>query len=205
MKITAPFRGRRASKKLDLTDMRKAFADQRLWCSIGLVTAPDDGASHFEVTATDVLVEVVLQPSLIPLTCRLSAALWRVPDLGEEVMVTVPEGMIEFMPTITDVLSSGRVPTGQGPATGRIVITRTEVVVHDGAGGANPLPTLAEHNDLVTKVNALVIKFNALVTSFNGLTLPVSGGTAGPTPPAQQVLPANPATSATGTTVLKGK
>jgi hypothetical protein len=190
VKITAPFRGRRASKKLDLTDMRKAFSDQRLWCSIGLVAAPEDGVSHFEVTDTDVLVEVVLQPSLIPLTCRLSAALWRVPDLGEEVMVTVPEGMIEFMPTITDVLSSGRVPTGQGPATGRIVIVRTEVVVHDGAGGAAPLLPLAQAEALRDAINSWTP-----VANDGGAALKVK----------LTALFAGPPTWPQGTTVLKGK
>jgi hypothetical protein len=186
VKITAPYRGRRAVKKLDFTDMRKAFSDQRLWCSIGLVTAPEDGVSHFEVTDSDVLVEVVLQPSLIQLTCRLSAALWRVPDLGEEVMVTVPEGMIEFMPTITDVLSSGRVPTGQGPATGRIVITRTEVVVHDGTGGAVSLALKSDVSNLASFVSTL--------------SLPVVGGGGGTAGPPTGTVP-----TATGTTVLKGK
>lgn len=190
MKYTAPLRGRRASKKLDLTDMRKAFTDQRMWCSIGIVAAPEPGASHFEVTDTDVLVEVVLQPSLIQLTCRLSAALWRVPDLDEEVMVTIPEGQIEFMPTISDVLSSGRVPTTQGPATGRVIIARPEVLVHDGDGGAESL--------------ALNAQLVALKNAIAGWT-PVANDGGAALKAALTVLFTGPPVWPAGTTVLKGK
>lgn len=196
MKITAPYRGRSSSKRLDLTDMRRALGVDgfKMWCAIAIVQAPQ-GEQHFEVLADDVHVEVVTQPSLIPLTCRLAAGIWRVPDVGEEVVVLIPEGEIAFMPILVDVLSSGTVPTTQGPALGADVIARPHVLIHDGSGGANPLPTLAEHNALVAKVNDLIDKFNAL-------TLPVSGATAGPTPVPQQETHAS---NATGTTVLEAK
>lgn len=196
MKITAPYRGRSASKRLDLTDMKRALGVDgfKMWCAIAIVQAPQ-GEQHFEVLADDVHVEVVTQPSLIPLTCRLAAGIWRIPDVGEEVVVLIPEGEIAFMPILVDVLSSGSVPTTQGPALGADVIARPSVLIHDGTGGANPLPTLAEHNALVAKVNDLIDKFNAL-------TLPVSGATAGPTPVPQQETHAS---NATGTTVLEAK
>lgn len=196
MKITAPYRGRSSSKRADLTDAKRALGVDgiKLWCAIAIVQAPQ-GEQHFEVLADDVHVEVVTQPSLIPLTCRLAAGIWRIPDPGEEVVVLIPEGQIEFMPILVDVLSSGSVPTTQGPALGTTVIARPSVLIHDGTGGANPLPTLAEHNALVTKVNDLIAK-------FNNLTLPVSGATAGPTPAPQQAIPAS---SGTGTLVLEAK
>lgn len=197
VKITAPYRGRRATKRLDLTDMRKAFADQRMWCSVGIVTAPDDGGSHFEVTADDVLVEVVLQPSQTPVTCRLSAALWRVPDLGEEVMVQIPSGMVEFMPAITDFLSSGRVPTGQGPALGRVIIERNEVFVHDGAGGAVSLAYLSSLQASIDKLNALVDAYKIHIHSGGVLTGALTG--------VPTVVAVAHADDAVGTSVLKGK
>lgn len=195
MKITAPYRGRSASKRLDMTDMKHALGVDgfKLWAAIAIVQAPQ-GEPHFEVLADDVHVEVVTQPSLIELTCRLAAGIWRIPDVGEEVVVLIPEGEIAFMPILVDVLSSGSVPTTQGPALATAVIARPHVLIHDGAGGAHPLPTLAEHNALVDKVNDLIDVVNAL-------TLPVSGATAGP--------PAAPlethADSASGTTVLEAK
>lgn len=159
MKVTAPYRGRRATKRLDMSDMRMLFEDRRVWCSIGIVTDPGDGP-HYEILESDVHVEVMLQPRLAPVTCRLAAGMWLVPDVGEEVVVMIPEGAIEFMPTIVDVLSSGHVPTGQAPAPGRAVIARPEVVIHDGTGGAAPLPTLADLNATIGKLNQLIDAFN---------------------------------------------
>jgi len=196
MKITAPYRGRRAVKRLDLTDMKAAFRDSRMWCSVGVVSKPDDGGPHFEITDTDVLVEVVLQPSQVPATCRLSAALWRVPDLGDEVVVIIPEGKIDFMPTISDVLSNGSVPTAQGPAAGRIVITRGEVLVHDGNGGA---VSLALKSDVVNVDN----KYSAHLHGASGAptTGPLSAFVPGVPPVA---TPLGSAVIA-GTTVLKAQ
>jgi hypothetical protein len=204
MKITAPFRGRRATKKLDLTDMRKAFADQRSWCSIGIVTAPDDGDPHFQITDDDILVEVVLQPSLVPVTCRLAAGMWLLPDVGEEVVVTLPEGELTFMPVIAGVLSTGVVPVTSGggaqpPTPQRIVIARQQVVVHDGSGGANPLPTLAS-------LQATIDKLNDVIDKFNGHKhLGVTAGAAISGLPQLTDLEVGSAAAAQGTTVLQGK
>lgn len=189
MKITAPFRGRRAAKKLDLTDMKHAFRDTRLWCAIGVVSAPDDGGPHFEVLGDDVHVEVVLQPSLTPVTCRLTGGTWRIPALGEEVIVAIPEGAIEFMPILIAPLSSGSVPTGQGPALGRVVVEAGEVTVHDGAGGA---VSLALKSD--------VDSTNSVLGSHTHPFVAKSGPDALTTAPTAAAI-----TAATGTTVLKGK
>lgn len=147
MKVTAPYRGRSSSRRLDLTDMKHALGVDgfKMWCALAIVQAPQ-GESHFEVLADDVHVEVVTQPSLIPLTCRLTAGMWRIPDIGEEVVVLIPEGEIAFMPILIDVLSSGSVPTTQGPALSTDVIVRPHVLVHDGTGGAEPLVPLSQFN-----------------------------------------------------------
>jgi len=136
MRITAPKRGRRGAKRLDLTDMRDLFRDHRMWFALGIVERPDDGDDTAIIGATDVQIEVVLQPSLQPVTCRLPAGVWDVPDEGDEVMVGLPEGAIDFMPVIVGRLSSGHVAAVQGPQAGRIVLERDEVLVHDGNGGA---------------------------------------------------------------------
>lgn len=147
MKITAPYRGRSASKRLDLTDAKKALGIDgfKLWAAIAIVQAPQ-GEQHFEILADDVHVEVVTQPSLIELTCRLAAGIWRIPNIGEEVVVLIPEGEIAFMPILVDVLSSGSVPTTQGPALGTDVIARPHVIIHDGTGGAEPMVPLSQFN-----------------------------------------------------------
>lgn len=138
MKITKPKRGRRGSKRLELTDLRSLVFDRRMWCATGIVTKHDGDATHYEAVTgpKDVIVEVVLQPSLTPVSCRIAASVWIVPEEGEEVLVALPEGDLTFMPCIIALLSSDNTPTAQGPQPGRVVIHRGQVYVHDGAGGA---------------------------------------------------------------------
>ncbi|HSR79107.1 MAG TPA: hypothetical protein VLN57_21215 [Xanthobacteraceae bacterium] len=192
MKITAPYRGRSSSKRPDLTDLRHVLSQgdaQRMWCCIALVQAPA-GEQHFEVLADDVHVEVVTQPSLIPLTCRLAAGIWRIPDVGEEVMVLIPEGRIDFMPMLIDVLSSGSVPTTQGPALGTSVLARPSVLIHDGSGGAVPLATVPD--------------LNALKSAIQGW-MPVANDGGAALKAALLALFAGPPTWPAGTTVLEAK
>lgn len=190
VRIVKPMRGQRASKRLDLTDMRETFRDRRTWCSVGLVADPGDGA-HFEVTADgheDVVVEVVLQPSLVPVTCRLAAAVWIVPNIGDEVVVLIPEGDPAFMPCIIALLSSNSVPTTQGPALNTISIVRNQVLIHDGAGGAVALALKSDVDNLADHYGS---------HTHTGVT--TGGGTSGTIPPAP------PVPEAVGTSVLKGK
>lgn len=169
-RITRPKRGRRPRKRLDLSDMRSLVADRRLWCAIGKVIVPDDheGATHYELVTgpggaiVDLLVEVELQPGLQDVTCRMSGfaggagvGIWTVPAVGDEVLVALPEGMLEFMPTIVAMLSTRDIPNagGQGPALGRTIIVNGEVLIHDGAGGAVPLAKKSDVDDLATYVD----------------------------------------------------
>lgn len=198
MKITAPYRGRSSSKRLDLTDMKHALAIDgiKLWCAMAIVQAPQ-GEPHFEVLADDVHVEVVTQPTLIELTCRLAAGMWRIPDVGEEVVVLIPEGEIAFMPILVDVLSSGSVPTAQGPALDTAVITRPHVLIHDGTGGAAALAMLSSLQTTIDKLNDVIDKL--LTHTHSGVTTGV--GTSGP--PVGLVEAHAP--NGVGTTVLEAK
>jgi hypothetical protein len=204
-------RGRRAAKRLDLSDLKHALRDQRVWCSVGTVIKPDGAAQHYTlITAAggelaDITVDVELQPSLADVTCRLAgglgtagAGIWSIPSVGDEVLVMIPEGEVAFMPSIVAILSSRSIPNGgsQGPATDRTIIVNQKVLVHDGAGGAAPLPTLDE-------VTAITSFLSDLVDYLTNLTLPVSGATAGPPPPAPPI-PSAPS-APTGTTVLEAK
>lgn len=197
MKITKPFRGQRGSKRLDLTDMRALMRDTRTWCSIGRVFLPRGAAQHYEIADGDITVEVILQPSLDDVTCRLAAGMWIVPAVGEEVVVVLPEGERSFMPTIVGILSTGNVPAAQPPTPTRMVLQRDEVVVHAGPGGANPLPTLASLQASIDKLNALMDKY--IAHTHTGGTL--GGGLTG----APTDIAITHAPGAVGTTVLKAK
>lgn len=197
MNITKPYRGRRGSKRFDLTDLRALLKDQREWSSIGRVFLPPGQAQHFEITGGDIFVDVILQPSLVDVTCRLAAGMWLVPALGEEVVVSIPEGQLEFMPVVIGVLSTGKVPSAQQPSPTRIAIVRQEVVIHDGSGGANPLPTLASLQASIDKINGLIDKY--IMHTHTGVLV----GTAVTGPPVDVII--THAADAAGTNVLKGK
>lgn len=152
MRTSTPKRGRKAAKRLDLSDLRHVLKDGRIWTGIGIATAPDDGSPHWRIEVddagegVDVLVDVVLQPEGIPVSARLAAGVWIVPAIGDEVIVVIPAGRVDFMPAIVGLLSSNNVPTGggQGPQPGRIVLAMAQVLVHDGTGGAEELVKRSE-------------------------------------------------------------
>lgn len=137
-RMSSPLRRRKASKRLDLSDMKHALRDGRIWCALGVVTKPEGSDSHFEVVTefgqpVEVLVEVVTMPGGLELSCRLGSfaggpgmGLWRVPAEGDEVAVMVPDGEIEFQPTIVAVLSTGEVPERLGE--GRTILVATDQV-----------------------------------------------------------------------------
>lgn len=160
--IIKRFRRRSGARKLDLTPLQKALRDRRVWVSLGIVEADEGRDSHIEKiydgsTLVDILIDVTLQPEEISIPCRLSGAagsygLSMVPVVGTEVMVVLPAGRYDFMPTIMDILSTGEIaePSGQGPAEARIVIMGNEIFAHDGTGGAVALALKSdvdENND----------------------------------------------------------
>lgn len=198
MRITKPKRARGGAKRLDLTDMRAAFADRRTWTAIGIVECPEGVAQHWEVVtedgeAVDILVEVVLQPSQVGVTARLRAGIWEVPALGDEVAIIMPEGVPDFMPIIVCKLSTNHVPTVQGPQPNRIVIESGEVFVHDGNGGAVSLALKSDVAEVRTKLNA-----HTHTVATTGTATAQSGTAA-------VIIAGQQADAPTGTTVLKAK
>lgn len=199
-RIIKPKRSRGPVKRLDLTDMRELFRDRRMWSAVGVVTAPE-GESHYEIVqsgadAVDILVEVVTQPSLENLTCRMLGGVFDIPDEGDEVAILVPEGARDFMPVIVGRIARA-VPTVQGPQPGRIVIVRDEVIVHDGAGGA---VSLARKQDVINVDNRYADhKHIASGSPTSGPLSPVVGTVAAPgspvVPPGAGIVtnPVNPA------------
>lgn len=197
VRIDKPKRSRSGAKRLDLTDMRHLFMDRRVWTAIGTVTKPDGATSHWELVtedgvAVDILVDVVLQPSGVPVTCRIRAGIFEVPAEGDEVAVLVPEGETDFMPVLICKLSGNVIPTTQGPNPTNIVIVAPSggtVLVHDGAGGASELALKSDVQDLADYVATEMV-----IVTPSGNSTPGVAPDPSPQPP-----------SPTGTSVLKAK
>jgi len=128
-------RQRTRSKRLDLAPLKEILKDRRCWVCMGVVVVPDGESSHFELVDGDVLVDVETQPDQEDMTCRLAGSggndrgLWQIPNVGDEVMVVLPAGEREFMPTIIGVLSTGKTPNGV--AANVTVIADGEVQIHN--------------------------------------------------------------------------
>jgi hypothetical protein len=166
VKIDKPLRGARASKKLDLSDLKHILRDRRQWSALGVITANADGSPWWRVEtdangdSVDIMIDVVLQPTLEQVTARLAAGMWLVPAIGEEVVVVLPAGRIDFMPTVVAVLSSNNVPTaaGEQPNPTTLVLERAQIVATDGNGGTAAVAMLA---DLQAQIDWLKSQFDA--------------------------------------------
>lgn len=153
-RISKPRRNSVGAKRLDLTDLRELLKDRRVWAAVGRVVQPDDGSDYWQIVVhkgdeVDIEIEVVIQPSKVPVTARLrGGGWWEVPAVDDEVALLIPDGQLDFMPIVIGSLSSNRVPSGdQAPAPTNIVITAPaggKVYVHDGSSGAKALAT-ADH------------------------------------------------------------
>jgi hypothetical protein len=169
-----------------LSDIRHAMRDERRWFALATVVAPSDGSAHWRVEldgseSVDVMVDVVLQPSQIAVSARLAAGVWVVPRIGEEVVVGIPDGRIDFLPSIVGILSSNSVPTTQGPTPDRMVLERTEIVAHDGAGGAVPVAIASDLSALKTAIQNTVVVPNDGGASFKSTLLSALSGWPHPT------------------------
>jgi hypothetical protein len=135
---------RRGTKRLDLSTLREALKDTRVWASMGVVIKPDgeEGATHWEIVvddagnATDIVVEVNLVPANIEVTARLNMlGVVQVPEVGDEVLVVFPDGQLDWMPVIAARMSSGAVPY---PSSALIHDTRpkpTSILIVPPPGG----------------------------------------------------------------------
>lgn len=151
MKLSQAKRRRLGAKKLNPNIINEVMRDPRTQQSVGKVWQPDNASDHFEIVegeeGDDVMLEVLLQPSLVPVTCRLVApgGVWYIPDVDEEVAVWMPGGSLQE-PFCMPRLSSGLVPVGVG--TGTIVISgRAKILVHNG-GATEPVARISELNAL---------------------------------------------------------
>lgn len=163
-RITRLKRGKMGAKRLDMTRFRQLAQDGKVWAGIAVVETPDGEDSPVTLAEengvlVDILVDVVLLPENLDMTCRLlggtsGRGVITLPEDGDEALVCVPMGDIRFMPVITGLLSGNAMdnPSGQGPAQGRTLLVNTEILAHDGSGGAK---SVAYTEDLQTIVNEL--------------------------------------------------
>lgn len=149
-------RRQKPGKRVDLTNIAKTMEQlgfaRGLFSCLGVVKEAEDGGLHFDLDGEDLTVDVELQPSGTTITARLGtvggsfgAGVWWIPPIGSEVLVAVPDGDIDFQPIIVAQYSSGSVPSDV--EAGSVVIAcapGTKIYLHDGSGGADPLPTLNE-------------------------------------------------------------
>lgn len=132
-------RGRRPTRRLDMSEVREAVADGRVWVGLGKVVNRD-GGDHYQFDAdVGVLVEVDLMPSETSLLCRLGGfgqggaqGVWRIPPVGTEVVVGVVDGEVDASPCILAVLASGDVPDELDGDTLVVKAPRVVVIAADG-------------------------------------------------------------------------
>lgn len=216
--MTALRSRRRGTKRLDMSALREALKDSRMWASIGVVTKPDgeEGATHWEIVvddagnATDIVVEVQLVPSNVEVTARLNTlGAIQVPEVGDEVLVVFPDGQLDWMPTIVGRLSTGLIPY---PSSALIHDTRPKptsilivpppgghVYVYDGdTGEVEPLVKKSDYNALKAKYD---------LHTHAGLLGGAGSVAALTSPPSHSVTgaPVDALATISGTTVLLAK
>lgn len=202
MRISRQKWSRKPGRRLDVSGLREALRDDRVWVKLGIVGS--DGGDHYDLDDDDLLVEVRLMPDNELVTCRYGVAgggplagVWTVPPIGAEVMVAMPDGEITFSPTIVGILSTGAVPDGVAPNV-VVIAAPTEVLVHDGNGGAAELATKADIDALAAHIDQ---------HQHAGLLGGTGSAAALVSTPTKNILgaPADSSPAAAGTTVLKGK
>lgn len=182
-------RKRSGARGVDQSEMKRALVDGKVWCGLGLVVKRQGESQHYEIADGDVLVSVDLMPEGQPLWCRLGGKyMWRVPPVGSEVMIAIPSGELEQMPSIVSVLSTGSV---DGDLDGdvllivndkKVVIKSTDdQVILGGTSGKE----IARKGDAVDIGSWAVTISGGSVTAIN-VTPPGGGGpvalSAAPTP-----------------------
>lgn len=151
--------GKKSTTRLDLSFIREAVYDERQWVAVGIVQQPSEGGAHYTVVSsgsdiTDVTVEVTVMPTGEELTCRLGMGTpggpIRIPAVGDEVLVMLPAGSIDFMPSVIGYLSGQNFPDRTSTdrsvwySPDRIEIIAPTVYISSNGTAGQPLVTKAE-------------------------------------------------------------
>lgn len=167
-------RGRRATKRLAMPEIRAAMIDRRVWTGLALVVEVD--GSHFEIDPdVGVLVHATLVPDGQPLMARLGglgsggdSGVWRIPPAGSEIAVVIPDGDLDSDVIIVGVLSSGGTPGELDGDT--LVVKAPKVVIVADAAVEIGLKGLTPQDGLVHGTG---------IDTFTGATYFALGSTAG--------------------------
>lgn len=200
----APRRGAKPSQVFDATDWRKLFADRRAWVVAARVDRHDGEATHFSIEidgegedgggVRTLYVDVVTIPGDIELRCKVGTLPVFIPPVGAEVYVSIPDGIIDFVPAIVGYVTPLGASSGLGDSRAVLALPPdVKLLVHDGSSaGCEPLVKRSEHNALAAYVAR---QFDAsaghvhTVAGIPGLTTTIVTGTADPATP---VTPAPP-------------
>jgi hypothetical protein len=184
-------RARHGHRPTDMSSLREAMQDNRVWSAIGVVRAREGSGSHWEKDDElgDVVVDVDLGPDGMPAWCRLAGGagdigVWRVPPPDTEVLVSMPAGDPRSMPTIVRVLSSGTVPSAvdgdvllvTNTKKLRIVSTTEDVEVEAGPGKTVKLGGGAQAAARADKVTSELSAIQTAITGLGGSYTPSPGG-----------------------------
>jgi len=134
-------------RALEMSEIKTAVRDGRVWCEIGVVAVLDNESSHYELlkddggSTIDVLVGVKFGHSGEQVLCRLGMTagrqggfgLWTIPPVGTEVLVHIPQGEYESDAVIVAMASSGGVPSQLDDTT--IVLSNVKNIVIDSTEG----------------------------------------------------------------------
>lgn len=204
-------KGQKGSAGLDRTTLRALVKDVLgevvSGGMIGVVRRPPGDSTHYRVEDGDILVEVEMMPHGERVSARLGAlvggptrGVWAIPDVETEVVVAFEQGEFERDPYIVAVLASGTAPSDL--ALGKVIVIGTEVLVHDGNGGA---VSLAKKSELQAVVTELKKHFDTSVAGHKHAGVTVGSGSTGP-PTAGTGLGAGFGfVDPDGTSILKGK
>ncbi len=130
-------RPRHAKRRLDLSAVKDALKEQRLFPCLGLVT--DEGVdSHFDLDGEDLLIECKLIPNEEPVTARMGIGgagpglgIWFIPPVGAEVALLICEGELEAGVFIVGILSTGFLPGGIAEGV-TVIANSSKVLINDG-------------------------------------------------------------------------
>lgn len=166
------------AKQINVAELREATRDERVWCGLAIVQAPEGSDTYYEIDGDDVYVDVALQPLGQPLRCRLGAAAgspgggaWRIPPQGTEVAILIPSGSFESDCMLVATLASGTAPANLNADDMEIVNPDGLVAIQ---GSDHPLPKFDTFE-------------SALDSFLNSLQTQLALGTSG-TPAAQSLV-----------------
>ena len=177
--------------------------DGKVWTVSARVEVLDGQTSHFEVNAEgDLIVSCVTLLHGVSIWANLDtlaggsdgSGVWHIPDPGTEVSLQFDHGDFEGEAHIVARTSGGKAPAGL--SAGKVFVLGTSVEVRSPGGVATKLPTLADFQALVDKINDLISHY----LSHTHTSAAAGSPTGPPLPPDDSI---SNASDPTGTTVIK--